>query len=83
MYIVLINARTHVATFAFPVLLQHPQWNEKILKMHSISYQSEFSKTIYLEKYFRNVEQVVIKFGHSEKTTKFRNNLPIFFEASK
>ena len=30
MYIVLINARTHVATFTFPVLLHHPQWNEII-----------------------------------------------------
>ena len=46
-YTVLINARTHVATFTFPVLLHHPQWNEKILKEHSNSYQSDCSKTIY------------------------------------
>ena len=59
MYTVLINARTHVATFTFPVLLHHPQWSEKILKKHSNSYQ--FSKTIYLKKYLGNVEQEVIK----------------------
>ena len=67
MYIVLINTRTHVATFTFPVLLHHPQWNEKNLKKHSNSYQSEFSN---LKKYLGNVEQVVIKFGHYEKATK-------------
>ena len=33
--VVLINARTHVATFAFPVLLHHRKWSEKISEIHT------------------------------------------------